>query len=508
MKKGIAALVCFCTAMFFMISGVEVNAEKDENRTIPSKYDLRDYGYVTDVRRQVYGTCYLYAATAAIESGALVSGCGSYDLSEYQIGYMGTHIIDDKVFNTNREGFEVAGEHWYNGIPDDCFWYEFMKGYAIETEDKYPASQITEKLPEEAVTVDGALYLDAYYYAPVTDTDMVKKQIMENGAAFIKLFVGNWFYSDLFYNIETKSAYMPFEDTYKCDHAVVLIGWDDDYSKYNFATIPPGDGAWIIKNSWGDAYDGAYEYTYISYYDQCFAEGKYIITASATNKKIYDRIYQYDGGIGAYRIAGVENVVINFKSCENESITGIRIKPMGSRRADAYNVEFEDTIATISVYKGTFGESCNNNDEPIYVQKDKIEFPGYQTIEFDDVVKLYKNEDYYVKVSFDKPVNYGLDGEGGGNIAESNPSETYIKIDTETEWFDTVKTYSAYPRCNACIKVLTKDREITWYEWLWNQNDFAKIIAGAVIGVIMCFIIWKGIIKTKRKRSREVAGIR
>ena len=33
------------------------------------------------------------------------------------------------------------------------------------------------------------------------------------------------------------------------------LGWDDDYNASNFATTPPGNGAWIVKNSWGSQTD-------------------------------------------------------------------------------------------------------------------------------------------------------------------------------------------------------------------------------------------------------------
>ena len=38
------------------------------------------------------------------------------------------------------------------------------------------------------------------------------------------------------------------------DHAVCIIGWDDNYSKDNFNTNykPKNNGAWIVKNSWGN----------------------------------------------------------------------------------------------------------------------------------------------------------------------------------------------------------------------------------------------------------------
>lgn len=35
------------------------------------------------------------------------------------------------------------------------------------------------------------------------------------------------------------------------NHAVTIIGWDDNYSKDNFVSKPERDGAWIVKNSYG-----------------------------------------------------------------------------------------------------------------------------------------------------------------------------------------------------------------------------------------------------------------
>ena len=55
------------------------------------------------------------------------------------------------------------------------------------------------------------------------------------------------------YNPDTGAIYCSSNAEYPIDHAVTIIGWDDNYSKDNFNedNKPGNDGAWIVKNSWG-----------------------------------------------------------------------------------------------------------------------------------------------------------------------------------------------------------------------------------------------------------------
>ena len=61
--------------------------------------------------------------------------------------------------------------------------------------------------------------------------------------------------ADGYMNYETWAHYT-HEDV-NPNHAVCIVGWDDEYSRENFgeAHQPPADGAWIVKNSWGSETD-------------------------------------------------------------------------------------------------------------------------------------------------------------------------------------------------------------------------------------------------------------
>ena len=74
------------------------------------------------------------------------------------------------------------------------------------------------------------------------------------------------------------------------------MGWDDNFPKENFATKAPGNGAFLIRNSWtesGRGEDNSFSgYFWMSYYEATINPNFYAV--NAVSSKNYDNNYQYD----------------------------------------------------------------------------------------------------------------------------------------------------------------------------------------------------------------------
>jgi C1A family cysteine protease len=79
------------------------------------------------------------------------------------------------------------------------------------------------------------------------------------------------------------------------------VGWDDNYDRNNFLITAPGDGAFIVRNSYGTEVADA-GYFYISYYDEVLGYAQpdlgyfpvYYVFMKAEPVDNYKQIYQYD----------------------------------------------------------------------------------------------------------------------------------------------------------------------------------------------------------------------
>ena len=81
------------------------------------------------------------------------------------------------------------------------------------------------------------------------------------------------------------------------DHAVTIVGWDDSFpvSAFREGYQPPHEGAWLVKNSWGEGWanDG---YFWLSYYDRilCGVESFEYVTDAENRQMDHLSLLEYD----------------------------------------------------------------------------------------------------------------------------------------------------------------------------------------------------------------------
>ncbi|MBR0434679.1 MAG: hypothetical protein IJK13_01580 [Lachnospiraceae bacterium] len=474
MKKRIISLV-LVIAMVISICQVLPAKVKAEKRVVPleeydaegicanlpAKFDLRDYGYVTPVKYQMpYGLCWCFATCASLESNALMKGYGEYDLSERHLGYFATHLVETGR-EVDNEGFDYTvrtDRKWYNIGGLSCGVINtVMKGFGLALEERYPYEKVKEAIPD-TLADDCVLRCKRCMTVPTDEPEEIKKAIVRYGALYAVVAVKAWDGLRT-WNKETSAIYVSetiYDDTTNNynSHAVNIVGWDDNFSRNNFKTKPPGDGAWIVKNTLGEEW-GDEGYCYLSYYDESVAREKYWVAFEAAPMSLYDSLHQYDGGVGQRLLAQTSSVAIHYNATEDETLTGVMIKPQGM------------TTARVNVYKGANSIDDIDEAKSIYTVDYLIDGYDYQTIGFERGINVDCGESVYVTVSFDKCIDYSIDEEEvfwyNLNVAGAHEGETYAKKYSEKSSWKDLATYSNTP-ANACIKVMAKkghDRRLT-----------------------------------------------
>ena len=252
--------------------------------TYASSFDLRSQNKVSPVKDQApYGACWTFATFGSLESCLLPGELR--DFSE-------DNMVLNAGFDNGGDPYDYGGNYWKSSA------YLIRWGGPVdENQDAYGDSSTPPGL-------SAVKHVQQIRYIPggasASDTSNIKYALTTYGAVATNI---SW--QDPAYRASTAGFY--YSGSASINHAVTIVGWDDGYSAANFATPAPGDGAWLVKNSWGTGW-GQGGYFWASYYD------RYCGT-SATRNAVFDGtqpasnysdIYLYDplGDVGAFGYGG------------------------------------------------------------------------------------------------------------------------------------------------------------------------------------------------------------
>ena len=443
---------------------------------LPDKFDSRVDGYVTSVKNQnPYGTCWAYAAMASLEGSMLVAGrVGSdIDLSEWHLAYFATHTGSDELGNTKGD--------YVNSLEDE---YSYMntggnilmaatalsnwKGAAKEKDYPYPTGYTDILSRRDITTPDDAWKKNAYYMSdcyitPISDADAVKTLIMANGAVY-----GSYYHDDYFQSWNT-AAYFNDKNTYT-NHAIAIVGWDDNYSKENFTDSfygridrkkPEGNGAWICKNSWGSDF-GDKGYFYISYYDTSIRNSS---AAAFIGKELERDLnnYYYSGGVCIGSYTYTYGIAQCYEAKANED--GVEtIEGVGFFTLDA-GVDY-----TVEVYINPISKDKNGvitypkSGELAYKDRGQTAYAGYNTITIDEEVVVNEGDVFSVVITFDDETKIYSDQTH--TMWASGTTKLYDSVNTVAlgeSFYNTnygsYKTFTAASRSTPRMNVITRDVE-------------------------------------------------
>ncbi|HYA43690.1 MAG TPA: lectin like domain-containing protein [Syntrophobacteraceae bacterium] len=293
----------------------------------PTSFDLRNYksqNWLTPIKDQSNcGSCWAHAAIAGIESWFQPA---LYNFSE-----------DDLV---NSHGFDWGPCD--GGLDAMAIAYFARKGVVSSIQQSYEYLDATQPLPP----ANSSAYMGFPYAMHLTDIHMISTDpqspttsikniksmlysLLDGYLPGMPVSIG-FFVNDYFYDSTYAAYFCPIATS--SNHAVAIVGWDDNYpasvraTPVSWPTDNKGkliNGAWIVRNSWGVGWGGkccinndcsSYPstnpidsggYFWMSYYDQSIDTASFVYYPQAWPTKTpkpptwwsppwYSWTYQYD----------------------------------------------------------------------------------------------------------------------------------------------------------------------------------------------------------------------
>ncbi|QTE73688.1 DUF4214 domain-containing protein [Clostridiales bacterium FE2010] len=275
----------------------------EEDQLVAAVYQPESGITLPEVRNQnPFGTCWAFAAVGAMEIDLIKDQkeTSSIDLSEFFLAYFAAHNYPYPKAGGEGDSVSAVAEDTYLKIGGlSSLAYHILAsliGTTTEEKNPYPANKNeADKLPNDYTTI--AAQITGAYNIESSDIASLKNQIQLHGSVKVSICMPsekdfNKVQNKVGYNSYTAALYGTY--TGGTNHDVLLVGWDDNYSRNHFLSElqPQNNGAWKARNSWGTSF-GDNGYFWISYEDKSL--GKATSFDAENNKdEIADFCYSYD----------------------------------------------------------------------------------------------------------------------------------------------------------------------------------------------------------------------
>lgn len=383
--------------------------------------------------------------------------------------YASKDYFDFSDMNLHRESAKQSDYSSEGGSWDYALsYFTSWQGPLAEKDDPYGAKDYNGNSTAVAHVSEGE-------FINLFDTDDIKQAVIDYGALYVA-FTVNWgmFTDDDMYYYHPEINYYKYMidalfNTESGGHAVCIVGYDDSIPASEFKYTPPGDGAFICKNSWGDDW-GDNGYFYLSYYDNAFSDGyltpyigsSKIDSACAfrlSDEEDYNKIYQYDPfgcGDEVYYLYDYIDFTANIFPEKGKVLEKDELLEAVSFYTFEDNVKYKIHVYTDCDNEEDLTRFYTENLAP--VASGSIEKAGYHTVNlkrpvtvragerFAVAVSLIDKDDYPTYYAEEKPF-YGVSGaQALANHGESFYGAAGKVFDINNEDENT----------NFCIKAFTK----------------------------------------------------
>ncbi len=248
------------------------------------------------------------------------------------------------------------------------------------------------------------------------------------------------------------------------DHAVMIVGWDDSFPKENFFEEPPGNGAWIVKNSWGSDESefpnkniwGDHGYFYLSYYDHTLETPEafdFDVTPDESASGAYRSFkYDYMPVYSSYKNNVFDEPTSMANTFKNDDVD-LTAKTL------TFYTELPGTETTFEIYMLSDQSASPTDGELVASGKKTYEYGGYHRFDLEEPVYIPANAKFSVVVT-----NKTADGKYEITNQEF-PSEICMRSYEAVNNAQSKYAKGVVNEGESFIKTTSENNEAEWADW-------------------------------------------